>query len=328
MKALSNALRRDGILISQLGENFQFHNPGLHYSVKRIEYEFMQNLIEYGFDRMEDYTEAHGGFSAEWKYKILFKCGECHHSRWHRNQAMVELDIKKRSMKCINDCNLFRFFDGATMMGYQYVSRVNEAVFCRDVPQNLPDRQELWCENRHGYDPEVQHFQTKALPNHFNLSDGKVEDFPFYVGLDMLTQNIVIPPMTTNLVQIVTNASSSTPIHQLKPQLWNVILENYCTPEPYLGSSMCFVSLRLILLAANHFINGTVPWTVGNHSDVRRAEFQKIMSPFKSNIYNPYVSRNHITLQWITDMMLMTTSHTKQGDGVIGTEYDVPVEFG
>ena len=62
MKSLSNALRSDGILVTQLGENFHHDSPGLHYSAKKIEYDFMQNLIEYGFDRMEDYTEAHGGF--------------------------------------------------------------------------------------------------------------------------------------------------------------------------------------------------------------------------------------------------------------------------
>ena len=78
-----------------------------------------------------------------------------------------------------------------TKMGYQYVTH-----FCHDFPQNLPDRQELWCENRGGYDPDLQHFHPNALLNHVAF-ETKVEgsgdlarEIPFYIGLDALTQNI------------------------------------------------------------------------------------------------------------------------------------------
>jgi hypothetical protein len=93
MKALSNALRSDGILVTQLGENFYHECPGFHYSAKKIEYDFMQKLRRFGFDRMEDYTEAHGGFLGVWKYKIIFKCRRCSYSRWHATQANVELEM-------------------------------------------------------------------------------------------------------------------------------------------------------------------------------------------------------------------------------------------
>ena len=159
MIALSNTMRFDGIIVTQLGGNFYYDCPGFHYSVGKIEYDFMQSLTRYGFDRMDDYIEAHGNFLGVWKYKILFKCAKCNYARWHATQASVELEIKKRSMECVNECNLFRYFDGSTMMEYQYSSRANEAAFCRDLPQKLLDRKDLWCESRHGYDPELHHIK-------------------------------------------------------------------------------------------------------------------------------------------------------------------------
>jgi hypothetical protein len=320
MKALSNALRPDGMLISQLGENFNYDSSGLHYSVNRIEYEFMQNLIEYGFDRMEDYTEAHGGFSAEWKYKILFKCGECHHSRWHRNQALVELDMKKRSMKCINDCNLFKFFDGATMMGYQYVSRINEAVFCRDIPQNLPDRPELWCTNRHGFDPEVKHVSLYTIQNDapIETSNGfdslihAAEIMPSflsnftYVGLDASAQNILIVPATTGIIRQMSSASNRIDIPNITQKQWSLfesLFDRFSVQCAYWGASCYFVSLRLLLMSMNSptskelQINNSFPMLI------REGLLPNITSSLDTVIYNPYISRNHLNFQWIYDLM-------------------------
>jgi hypothetical protein len=340
MKSLSNSLRPDGILVSQLGENFMHHHPGLHYTPKIIEYEFMQNLIEYGFDRMEDYTEAHGGFLGVWKYKILFKCAKCTYSRWHTTQALLELEMKSRSMKCINDCNLFRFFDGATMMGYQYASRVNEVIFCRDLPQKLPDRKDLWCDNRHGYDPELKQYDTHKLYNHTTSdilegnegTSGLFAILPAllrnrsYVDLQEATQNIIIPPTTTNAIRLFTTKLLSAnftnnPIILNRWKLWNTVLEKFCTPCRYLGASSFFVSS--FLLKRSMYTNSTLNWTVSEDPVTSFLLTQSVPSSLEPVIYNPYVSRNHLNFQWISDLMLMTISSTSHDHKMITADYDI-----
>ena len=320
MMSLSNGLRSDGILVTQLGENVYLDNSGLHYSVKKIEYDFMQNLIGHGFDRMEDYTEAHGGFSAEWKYKILFKCGECNYSRWHSTQASVELEIKRRTMKCIDDCTLFKFFDGATMMGYQYVSRVNEVVFCRDAPQKLLDRKELWCENRHGYDTELKHISPYALQNNtkFVMPGAEegiadlVEIIPSllanfsYIGLDASSQNIMILPANANLIRQMSNESNTIDDQDTTQKKWNLfvsLIEDFSIPCIYWGSSCSFISLRSLMAPSNVYSN--IDW--GIHSDSLATLIREGVIPNISSldhvIYNPFISRSHLNFQWIYEMM-------------------------
>ena len=325
IKSLSNALRPDGILVTQLGENFYYESPGFHHTIKKIEFDFMQNLIEHGFGRMEDYTEAHGGFSADWKYKILFKCGECSYSRWHNNQASVDLEIKKRSMKCINECSLFKFFDGATMMGYQYVSRVNEDVFCRDVPQKLPNRQE-WCENRHGYDPERNHVSLNTPQNDtkFEMSsvgEGSVDGVEMmpslltnysYVGLDVSTQNIQILPATTRLIRQMSNESNL--FAKKRRNMFVSLFDSFGAPCLYWGSSCYFISLRLLMTPSNSYTNIELSTNNVFAILIREGLFPNISTSLDTVIYNPYISRNHLNFQWIYEMMTSIGSRNQDSN--------------
>ena len=306
MKSLSNALRFDGLLVSQLGENFVVNGPGIHYTAKRIEYDFMQNLIKRGFDRMEDYTEGHGGFLADWKYKILFKCGKCTYARWHATQANVELEIKKRSKKCVNDCNLFRYFDGATMMGYQYVSRVNEAIFCRDLPQKSPERKDLWCENRHGYDPELKYihdkyetlYASRGNDDAIETTSSLATNFGIF---DAITQNIILQSSTLDMIQLMSDHAFSYPIATNRWGMWKTLRENYCTPFAYMRSSSCYISLHILPRTTNSYANDTF------HSNIwdSLGMFQNVTSPLQTAVYNPYISRNHLNLQWMSDLKIM-----------------------
>ena len=251
--------------------------------------------------------------------KFYSNARKCSYSRWHTTQANVELEMKKRSMKCVNDCNLFRYFDGATMMGYQYVSRVNEAIFCRDLPQKLPDRKELWCENRHGYDPDIEH-----VPAEFEMLDtGTVAMMPSlltnmsYAGLDVLIHTIVVPPLTSILIQLMSNVSLSDITIMYRWELWKTLLEKHCTPCMYTRSSFCFASLSSLQMATNQYTNATIDWTSTHNASV-----------FEAVIYNPYISRNHLNLHWMTEMTLMAMSAAKQDNDMIPGEYKIPVLVG
>lgn len=270
----------------------------------------MQNLIEHGFDRMEDYTESHGGFLGEWKFKIVFKCGKCTYSRWHSTQASVELDMKKRSMKCITDCNLFQYFDGATMMGYQYVSRVNEEIFCRDFPQKSSNRSDLWCENHHGYGSEMNHANWHSLLNQtqFEVTDlghenadlvggmvpSKLSNFSS-AGLDLSAHSFVILPETTNLLDRMTTKSRSMNSQSSATTPWdqlNSITTRFGVPCIYWGPLCRFINLHSpIELSINESLALLSDEILPNFS-----------STLDDVVYNPLISRNHLTYQWTRDM--------------------------
>jgi hypothetical protein len=311
MKSLYNALRFDGILVSQLGENVQYESPGSHYSsAKQIEYDFMEALIGYGFDRMDDYTESHGGFMATWMYKILFKCGKCTYPRWHANPAVLQLNMKRRSMPCVNDCNLFKYFDDATMTGYQYISRINENAFCRDLPEQTSDGNAVSCQHRHGYDPEVNHYR-QTNTSFFHI--GSIENVDAiakglflpknisYVALDELSQNILILPATTDLIQhmspgsLAKAAQLDTKLLKHRWSLWNDIFENFTLTCHYWGSSCYYITFSSLRE------NDHSPY---RHSHSIRSEMLSNSSlSFASVIYNPYISRNHLNFQWINDQI-------------------------
>jgi hypothetical protein len=266
LTSLSNALHKDGILISQIGEADGIQSPGVHFSSKVTEYEFMELLKKQGFEKMEDYNEGHGGFLAVWKYKIAFKCANCTYSRWHSNQAMIDWEIQRRSMDAVvngSQDSLFRYFDGATMMGYQYPTRVDEEVFCRDVP--IPE----WCHHGHGWDPERIHVNSATL-----------EVRP-------------LTPATTVTMQQFTEGGIEV---NTRGTMLDAFLSGYGYKSNYFGQSSYFVDSS-ILSIVNHGCRSTsnlqpvcTLYACFNETPTSD-EFQKM---FESVTYNPFISRNHL----------------------------------
>jgi hypothetical protein len=162
-------------------------------------------LKQHGFQRIESYTEAHGDFLAPWGYMIAFKCADCSFSRWHSNQAMIDLEIQRRSVATADgyEDSLFRFFDGATLMGYQYPSRVSEELFCRDQPTPRG------CDRGHGLHPERHHaplnilnVRPKPTPNAsvvvFSTQEIRRDT---YVALDATSDKFLVMPPTAQLIR-------------------------------------------------------------------------------------------------------------------------------
>lgn len=145
-RALSSALKDDGVLVAQVGEAVKIQSPGLHLTSKSGERIFTTNLIANGFEAYETYEEAHGGFMSSWSFIIVFK--SLTDNYWNANQAEIDATLRKRAMQTVDGSSPFRYYDGATHMGYQYPSRVREQVFCRDDP--TPPL----CIEGHGFNPD------------------------------------------------------------------------------------------------------------------------------------------------------------------------------
>jgi hypothetical protein len=321
MLSLSNSLRADAILVSQLGENVGYASAGTYSPSKLIENEFIKNLIDHGFDRIEDYSESHGGFLANWHYKIIFKCSICTYRRWHNNPALIDVEMKKRSMKSVTDQPLFRYFDGATMMGYQYPSRVNEIVFCRDASQHQDENDILSCQSGHGYNPELYNIplqdELTALNHSTNThivdSGGTVAHSGTqlaalstnhsFISFDAITQSVIVMPTATNVIEEV--MLESTMDHDIvnRWSFWGTILNKYTSRCSYWGPSCVYVNLYGLIFDQNtEFVNHKLSEVIRN-----------VTSSVGSVVYNPYISRNHLNIQRTVDrtlIMMLTTTAT------------------
>jgi hypothetical protein len=199
VEAVSAALGEDGVFVSQFGEASKLCNPGANFSSTKFALNFIQHLVNHGFVAVKEFMEAHGGFLGNWGFLISFKAEETK-ANWYANQAEVELKLKERAVRTLDGSDSpFRYFDGATMMGYQYSSRVEQEVFCRTTP--APDL----CDQGHGLDPAVKNVPASSLevrqstiPNggrgvFFKESVSKGT----YIASEQMVHAILFLPMTT-----------------------------------------------------------------------------------------------------------------------------------
>lgn len=316
IRSLSSALGESGILISQFGEDVKFNTAGAKFSPRITEYDFVEKLKDNDFIKIEDYAEGHGGFLGVMKFKIAFKCTSCF-SQWHSNQAMIDLAIKERSMATVDGIGtkLFRFFDGATMVGYQYPSRVVENVFCREIP--TPE----FCDTLHGFDPYTTNVmlsslevKTSLIPNAGRGVFTKI-DIPkgSYIGLEEVSNNVIVMPSSVYWLRIFMNESI---VNRWK--MFDAYLYGLGFSSDFFFDTSYSID-NGILQFLNHGCNGTNSIQNYNTTEVTANpttlpdEFE---ITFESTIYNPFVSRSNMNLQNCGDV---TNKNVKAGEELLDT---------
>lgn len=304
-RSLFNALTKEGIFISQVGEDDNPDDPGAHYTRKIAEHALVEHLKQEGFERIEDYAEAHGGFMSVWKFKIAFK-GDHVIERWHNNQATVDLELHDREMETVDGVQTpFRFFDGATMMTYQYPSRINQEIFCRDTP--TPQL----CEKGHGWDPERHnaHIQTLEVKQSNIPNAGRgvfaKERIPkgSYIAIDEGSHNILFMPSTVFWIRQFTTADIVN-----KWKMFDAYMFGYGFVSDYFGAP-CYSVDASILTFLNHGCNNSnnvsplEPFFVTEMTaDPKKMPRELEYAPFELAVYNPFVRRNHWNFQHAGDV--------------------------
>jgi len=155
--AISKALDKDGILVSQVGESEDFVDPPSEYTREStLVTSFIPNLKRHGFEKAHSYEDMHGGFMAAWTYFIAFK--DTSSSRnWYASQAEIDLKMRERILPTLSGESPLRYFDGATMKAFSYPSRLSERDFCLDNKKRL-------CRIAKGFEPmrDVDKFAGEA----------------------------------------------------------------------------------------------------------------------------------------------------------------------
>ena len=154
MDALSNALGSEGIFVAQVGETDSFDDaPETLYPDHDFS-SFLRHLQQAGFESISDFDEAHGRLGAQWSFLIAKKDHESR-AKWFKNEAELQREMHNRLLTAKDGESPLRFFDGASMMQYQFPSRVVETIWCRGHPEE--------CESGHGYDPELSFVPVTAF---------------------------------------------------------------------------------------------------------------------------------------------------------------------
>jgi hypothetical protein len=152
--AFSRALGEEGIFVAQVGEADEIDDPPESLYPDDHFMSFVNGLRRVGFESIVDYEEAHGRLVDIWAYVLVMKDSESR-ANWFMSEAEITLKLQKRSMRTKNGEFPFHYFDGATMMQYQFSSRVVEEAWCRDKPEA--------CNNGHGFDPEILNIPRSAF---------------------------------------------------------------------------------------------------------------------------------------------------------------------
>lgn len=300
VRALTNALGENGVLVSQVGENQLLHHAGAQFTNKKSEMAFTEHLTHQGFRKIEDYSEAHGGFLGVWKYKIAMKSNSSF-VRWHYNQAMIDLELQDRAMPTVAGIETpFRFFDGATMMGYQYPSRITEEVFCRNYP--VPEM----CDQGHGVDPERPNAHVSSLevrqssiPNAGRGVFAK-NDIPegSFLSIDESCHDVLAMPDTTYWINRFRTSGLVT-----RWKMFDAFMFGYGFVSDYFGAPSVSID-GSIMTFLNHGCDGKYNIrTIDQYSFTEMTADPNVYpeelndSAFEMQAYHPYIRRNHLIYQ-------------------------------
>jgi spermidine synthase len=182
--ALYNSLSSDGLFVIQCGQSSHVTDPPVTHLQDDQLHTLLSNFEAVGFESIQEYDEIHGGFEAPWSFLAVMKNRESR-DKWFRNQAEVDWSIRARAMQTLNDDSPFRYFDGATMMGWKYSNKVEEGLHCRlnPVPFGCP-----------GYRSSAEGWESRVYTLPGNLTQGShrvLEDWENHPYIDPTVTRLI-----------------------------------------------------------------------------------------------------------------------------------------
>lgn len=190
LQSLYNSLNPNGLFIIQCGPSpFLDEAPATHQRDDQI-LSLLRNFAAVGFDSLQVYDEAHGGFESPWTFFAVMKNRESRDS-WFQNEAEVERKIRTRAMRTNDDGSPFRYFDGSTMMEWKYPNKIDAEVFCRLQPTPLS------CQ---GSKLETQAVGTRVFVDHEAVAPTSITTRPHF-GWRHWVGHSFVDPVALRLVK-------------------------------------------------------------------------------------------------------------------------------
>mmetsp|Transcript_46741 Transcript_46741/g.99177 ORF Transcript_46741/g.99177 Transcript_46741/m.99177 type:complete len:920 (-) Transcript_46741:286-3045(-) len=125
-----SGLAGDGVFVVQLGKSKMSTDPPDEIGRFKDTALMIDALEESGFESIHTYDEGHSHFYMPWSYLVAFKEYKSR-AGWHRTAPEIQIELQKRLVKTKSGKPVLRYFDAATMIGYQMPPKSSETVFCR-----------------------------------------------------------------------------------------------------------------------------------------------------------------------------------------------------
>jgi hypothetical protein len=238
MLAFSRALGESGIFVAQVGEDENMDDLPASFNPNNPLLVFLDGLETFGFESIIEYSESHGRFIESWGFIVAMKDRDSR-SNWLRNEAEINLEIMKR----ITPTTPLAFFDGATMMNYQFASRITQEIWCRDKINGE-------CSTGQGFDPFVSsmsHTLFTVQPSTVNKGGRGVFATQFVpkdtvIGIEECVNGMFLPSTTYQLLRDIAHEIDEH--DKYVSNFWNVVFFGYVDGYGWIDS--VYVSLTLL----------------------------------------------------------------------------------
>jgi S-adenosylmethionine decarboxylase proenzyme len=292
--ALFNALTPHGIFVAQVGEHDFISNPRRHLSQSGHLNRFIEHLEEAEFESIREYTESHGNFMSAWFFVVAFKSSETK-ERWYANEAEVTLEIRSRAVPTRSGSTPFLYFDGASMMTYQFSSRIAKEIFCRNDP--APH----FCEEGHEFIPDLPNAPISAFEERQWDIAGAGRGVSFegdhpkdtYIAFDEGVHDMMVFLLTLQLIKKMSGIDME---YNSLLKIFDIYMFSYGFFSDSYGLASSSVDPG-IPTSINHGCNGTNVIGVQDPTITELTVNPFVLpadEPMESTVFNPYIKRNHL----------------------------------
>mmetsp|Transcript_937 Transcript_937/g.1444 ORF Transcript_937/g.1444 Transcript_937/m.1444 type:complete len:866 (+) Transcript_937:187-2784(+) len=133
ISSLYNALEDDGMIVFQLGSAPDHRDAPDTLNINRRRAILIEELEEVEFESFHIYEDGNCGFEYPWTFFVVMK-DSLDDSAWYKNEAETQVAIHQRILRTHSGAPALKYFDGATLKGYQIPHKVFESTFCRQDP--------------------------------------------------------------------------------------------------------------------------------------------------------------------------------------------------
>jgi hypothetical protein len=221
------ALRAEGIWVGQVDAITTSHSPEIGKFAC-----LMRRLERAGFESLLDYAVPNSimnNDAAETSSIVVALKNSDSRAQWFQNEAQVSLALATR-LVIPSSVSMPLHFDGATMMQYQFTSRIVEEAWCspRRTARNTMDN--VWCQRGHGFSPDLVNIPTLHLSvRPSTVANGgrgvySTQRIPLgsTLALDDYVNHIYLPSITIDYMHLAMEAFDES-----VSRFWSVVYWGY-----------------------------------------------------------------------------------------------------
>jgi hypothetical protein len=219
------ALTAEGIWVGRVDAIATVQSPEIGKFAR-----LMRRLERAGFESLLDYSVLDKGMAndarATKRMVVAALKDSDSRAQWFQNEAQVNLALATRVVPRLTD-DMPLYFDGATMMQYQFTSRIVEEAWCNRRRNAMGN--DVWCQRGHGFSPDLVNIpRSHMIVGPSTVANGgrgvfSTQRIPLgaTLALDDYVNHIFVPSTT------VANMDQAAKSFQSISSFWSTVYSGY-----------------------------------------------------------------------------------------------------